>query len=159
VEELHSIVKKGQRDMKKSDKVNFLKAKIVKKLLEFFGEDFRRIEHALSALKHAEQIAEAYSGLDYDVLIASAILHDVGIKPSEEKLGYNNGDTQEKYGPIEAEKLLLEISFPNDKIKKVCEIIGNHHSKSRYDYPELAILKEADAIVNKLEMAERKKGD
>ena len=34
---------------------------------------------------------------------------------------------------------------------KVCEIIGNHHSPSRYDYVELEILKEADRIVNKLE--------
>jgi HD superfamily phosphodiesterase len=129
----------------------YAKAIIVKKLLEFFDEDFRRIEHALSVLKHAERIAEGKSGWDYEVLIAASLLHDVGIKPSEEKHGYNDGPTQEKYGPAEAEKLLRAISFPDDKIKKVCEIIGNHHSKSRFDYPELAILKEADAIVNRLE--------
>jgi hypothetical protein len=33
----------------------------------------------------------------------------------------------------------------------VCEIIGNHHSRSRYDYVELKVLKEADRIVNKME--------
>jgi hypothetical protein len=28
-------------------------------------------------------------------------------------------------------------------------VIGNHHSPSRYDYPELVVLKEADRIVNR----------
>jgi HD superfamily phosphodiesterase len=141
--------------MTKSNMVKHVKAKIVKKLMVFFNEDFRRIEHALAVLKHAERIAETQSGWDYEILIASAILHDVGIKPSEENLGYNNGHTQEQYGPPEAEKLLREISFPQEKINKVCEIIGNHHSKSKYDYSELAILKEADAIVNRLEAEEK----
>jgi HD superfamily phosphodiesterase len=134
--------------------VMYLKAKIVKKLVEFFGDDFRRIEHALSVLNHAERIAEGHSGWDYEVLIAACLLHDVGIKPSEEILGYNNGHTQEQYGPGEAEKLLREISFPEDKLKKVREIVGNHHSKSKYEYPELAILKDADALVNRLESKE-----
>jgi HD superfamily phosphodiesterase len=138
--------------MTKTSTVKYVKAKIIIKLVEFFGNDFRRIDHALAVLKHAERIAETLSGWDYEVLIASAILHDVGIKPSEATLGYNNSHTQEQYGPSEAEKLLREICFPEEKIKKVCEIVGNHHSKSRYNYPELAILKDADAIVNRLEV-------
>jgi len=64
---------------------------------------------------------------------------------------YNNGITQEKYGPPIAEKLLDSINFPPGKTRKVCEIIGNHHSRSHYDYVELKVLKEADRIVNKLE--------
>ncbi len=41
--------------------VTYVKAKIIKKLVEFCGEDFRRIEHALSVLKHAERIAGTHS--------------------------------------------------------------------------------------------------
>ncbi len=41
------------------------------------------------------------------------------------------------------------IDNPLDKIAIVKNIIGNHHSPSRYDYPELAVLKEADSIVNR----------
>ena len=134
--------------------IKYAKAKTVVKLAGFFGEDYRRIEHALSVLKHAERIAEDRTDVDHEVLVAAALLHDVGIKPSEELLGYNNGVTQEKYGPAEAEKLLRGISLPEEKVKKVCEIVGNHHSPSRYDYPELAVLKEADAIVNRLEAKE-----
>ncbi len=88
---------------------------------------------------------------DYEILVASALLHDIGIKQSEEILGYNSGKTQEEYGPSIAEKMLNSIIFSPGKILKVCEIIANHHSPSRHDYIELIILKEADRIVNKLE--------
>ena len=131
--------------------IPYIKAKLVKKLVDFFGSDFRRIEHALSVLGHAEHIAEGRTDLDYEVLVAASLFHDVGIKPSEEKLGYNNGRTQEQYGPPEAERLLRDISFPEEKTKKIRDIVGNHHSPSRFDYPELAIVKQADAIVNRLE--------
>ncbi len=93
------------------------------------------------------------SGADEEVITACALLHDVGIKTSEAELGYNDGKTQEKYGPPAAETLLRRIGFPDDKIPKVREIIGNHHSPSRFDYMELKILKEADQIVNKRESA------
>jgi HD superfamily phosphodiesterase len=131
--------------------MEYCKGKITKLLVSHFQEDFRRITHALEVLKHAEEIADNASGYDYDVLIASALLHDVGIKPSEEIHGYNNGKTQEKYGPPVAKELLESIGFPAEKIARVCEIIGNHHSPSRYDYAELRILKEADRIVNTIE--------
>lgn len=88
---------------------------------------------------------------DFEIVIASALLHDVGIKISEEKLGHNTGKTQEEFGPPVAEELLRAIEFPSDKIEKIKEIIGNHHSPSRYDYIELEILKQADRIVNEKE--------
>ncbi len=131
--------------------MEYIKGKIVKLLVDHFGNDFRRITHALEVLKHSEKIMENTESYDYDILIASALLHDIGIKQSEEVLGYNNGKTQEEYGPPIAEELLKRINFPPEKTTKVCEIIGNHHSRSRYDYLELKILKEADRLVNKLE--------
>lgn len=131
--------------------MDYCKGKITKLLVDYFENDFRRINHALEVLKHAQEIMEKTPDCDYEIVIASALLHDVGIKPSEEKFGYNNGKTQEIYGPPVAASLLKNIGFPNEKIIKVCEIIGNHHSPPRYDYAELKILKEADRIVNKLE--------
>ena len=65
---------------------------------------------------------------DSEIVIACALLHDVGIKQSEEELGFNNGKTQEQYGPPAAEAILGSISFPPQKIQKIKEIIGNHHS-------------------------------
>ena len=130
--------------------MDYCKGKITKLLVDYFGSDFRRITHALEVMKHAEIIMENTPNCDADIVVASALLHDVGIKPSEEKFGYNDGKTQEEYGPPVAEEMLKSIGFPNEKIIKVCEIIGNHHSASRYDYAELKLLKEADRVVNKM---------
>ena len=131
--------------------MDYFKTRVTKLLVEYFGNDSRRISHALEVLKHSELIMENFQCCDYEILVASALLHDIGIKQSEEKLGYNNGKTQEEYGPPIAEKLLNSISFSQSKTIKVCEIIANHHSPLRHDYIELKILKEADRIVNKLE--------
>lgn len=129
--------------------MKYLQAQLVRVLAEYFGPDDRRIEHALRVLHHAKRIIDDHPGCDSDVIIATALLHDVGIKVSEEKHGYNNGKTQEEYGPPVAEGLLNAIGFPAEKIEIVKNIIGNHHSPSRYDYPELGVLKEADQIVNR----------
>lgn len=131
--------------------MQYLRAKLARALIEYFGDDDRRINHALSVLHHTECLMDKFPGCDPDIAIASALLHDVGIKISEEKHGYNNGKTQEKYGPAVAEVLLKGVGFPAAKIEIVTHIIGNHHSPSRYDYPELALLKAADLIVNKAE--------
>ncbi len=132
--------------------MEFTKAKIIRLLVDFFEDDYRRITHALSVLGQAEKIMKDEQDFDEDIVIACALLHDVGIKQSEMDLGYNNGKTQEQYGPPAAEALLKLIDFPEEKLIKVKEIIGNHHSVSKYNYIELRILKEADRIVNQNEM-------
>ena len=66
-------------------------------------------------------------------------------------LQYKNGKTLEEYGPPIAGELFESMSFPPEKIKMVCEITGNHHSCSRYDYVELKAQKEAGRTVNRME--------
>jgi HD superfamily phosphodiesterase len=129
--------------------MKYLRAQLIRILTEYFGPDDRRIEHALRVLHHADHIMTDHPGCDADIVIASALLHDVGIKVSEEKLGVNDGKAQEEYGPPIAEELLNRIGFCPEKTEIVKNIIGNHHSPSRFDYPELAVLKEADLIVNR----------
>lgn len=128
-----------------------LKGRLIKLLVDFFETDYRRIAHAVEVMQQTELLLPHYTDVDREVLLASALLHDVGIKPSEAELGYNDGATQEAYGPAVAQTLLESIHFDSDKTKKVTEIVGNHHSRSRYPYVELEILKLADLIVNRLE--------
>ncbi len=103
----------------------------------------------MRVLHHAEIGLIDHPECDPDIVIASALLHDVGIKVSEEKHGHNNAKTQEQYGPAVAKELLDSIGFPAEKTAIVMDIIGNHHSPSRFDYPELEVLKKADQIVNR----------
>ena len=95
--------------------MEYCKGKIAKLLVDHFQSDFRRITHALEVLKHAERIMEDTQGYDYEIVVASALLHDAGIKPSVEILGYSNGKTQEKYGPLVVAELLKSIDFPPEK--------------------------------------------
>jgi hypothetical protein len=81
---------------------------------------------------------------DPAIVIGSALLHDVGIEISEEGHGFNNGKTQEEYGPPVAGDLLVSIGFFPDNIEIVKHVIGSQHSASRYDYPKLAVLKDAN---------------
>jgi len=136
--------------------MQYLKAHLIEHLISYFENDYRRIEHALSVLFYAEKNAEEAIDIDYEVLIASALLHDVGIKPAEELHGFNNGPLQEELGPPEAKRILDSLGFPKEKTRKVMQLIGNHHSRSRYPYKELEILKKADAVVNKKESAKTK---
>jgi putative nucleotidyltransferase with HDIG domain len=131
--------------------MTYIRAKLIRKLIEFFNDDDRRIEHALRVLYHAENCVSEYPACDRDILIAAALLHDVGIKESEEKLGYNTGKTQEKYGPAIAKRILDETDFPKEKIHLTIDIISRHHSPENDDCCELKILKRADAVVNKTE--------
>lgn len=128
-----------------------LKGRLIKALVDFFDQDYRRICHAVEVLKQSEWLLPHYPDADVEVVLACAVLHDVGIKPSEAELGYNDGKTQEHYGPPIARDLLQQIGFGAAKIDKVADIIGNHHSPSRYDYVELKLLKLADRIVNQLD--------
>ena len=133
--------------------MKYLRARLVRVLVEYYGDDDRRIEHALRVLGCAERIMERRPECDAEVVIAAALLHDVGIKVAEERHGHSSGKTQEEYGPPVAEELLDSIGFPSDRTEIVMNIIGNHHSPPRYDYPELGVLKEADRFVNRAEDA------
>ena len=70
---------------------------------------------------------------------------------AEEQHDRNDGPMQEEYGPPAAEVILRPVGFLEEKIGKVKDIIGNHHSASCFPYPELELLKKADLIVNRAE--------
>jgi putative nucleotidyltransferase with HDIG domain len=141
--EFSSEGKKGEHPLMKH-----LRAKLTRALIEFFEPNEARIDHALRVLCHSDRLFASRPECDEEIVVAAALLHDVGIKISEERHGYNNGQTQEEYGPPVAAGILRAVGFPEAKIEIVANIIGNHHSPSRYPYPELALLKEADRIVN-----------
>ena len=55
-----------------------LKDNLLKEMKQYFGEDENRISHAVEVTRFAEEILKGEDGNE-DVVIASAILHDIGI--------------------------------------------------------------------------------
>lgn len=65
--------------------------------IEFFNGDPKRIQHFIKVHSFARQIAvgEGVSAETLNTLEAAAVVHDVGIKPAEEKYGRCDGKLQE----------------------------------------------------------------
>lgn len=125
-----------------------LTAGLVQAMKNIFGDDSRRINHALTVLKHALKIAEKERNADPGIVIAAAILHDIGIPEAERKYGSSAGVFQEKEGPAIAEPILREIGMDQESIEHVLKIIANHHTARAVDTPEFRVLWDADWLVN-----------
>ena len=119
----------------------------IRALIDFFGPDDRRIEHAFNVTKWAVRIL-AVEGADEDVVLAAALFHDVGIKEAEARFGYNNGKLQEEFGPPIAREILTQLGMPEARIAEVCAVIGSHHTPEGVPGAEFPIIWDADMIVN-----------
>jgi len=119
-------------------------------MILYNGPDALRIQHFLKVYALAKTIgeAEALEQTTQDILEAAAVVHDIGIKISEEKYGKSTGKTQEKEGPAVARKLLEDLGFESSIIKRVCFLVGHHHTYGQIDGWDYQILVEADFLVN-----------
>jgi predicted HD phosphohydrolase len=118
-----------------------------------FGTDQRRVRHALRVLDHAEAILEREGaagpgGVDPRVVVAAALLHDIGIIEAERRHGSSDARYQEEYGPPAARAVLEGMGFGAAATDHVCSIIANHHSGRDIDTPEFRIVWDADRLVN-----------
>jgi len=123
---------------------------LTKKLIEYFGDDVRRINHAMKVYAFAKGIAEieGLCGDTLSVIEAAGLLHDVGIKVSERLYNSSAGHYQEQEGPEIARKIMQQVGLNGEIIERVCYIIGNHHTYSKIDGTDFQILVEADFLVN-----------
>lgn len=109
-----------------------------------------RIQHFTKVHSFASQIGRK-ENLDEEtqlILELTAILHDIGIRPSEEKHGFCNGKMQEEAGPPFAREILESLAIAEHIIKRVCYLIANHHTYDNVDGLDYRILLEADFLVN-----------
>lgn len=132
--------------LKKNIKMNY-EARLILEMKRYFGGDKRRIRHAEDVLSFSKQILKEDPG-DRKVVIASAVLHDVGIKNCELKYGACTGQLQEKEGPPVARKILQGLEYNEKIISEVCLIIGSHHSPGEVNSVNFDILWDADCLVN-----------
>lgn len=131
---------------------------IIEKMVEYFGSDVKRINHALKVWSFSRVIAQK-ENLDNQAkktLLIAAILHDIGIKESERLYGRSDGKYQEKEGPRIAEQMLKDFHIEADVLKRVFYLIGHHHTYSAIEGLDYQILVEADFLVNIGEESMRK---
>ena len=124
-----------------------LKDRLISEMKQYFGDDERRISHALRVTGFAQEILQEEDG-DEDVVIAAAILHDIGIHEAERKYDSSAGRYQEIEGPPIAREILKRQGLEESFVEEVCEIVGNHHSPKNVDTSNFRIVYDADWLVN-----------
>jgi HD superfamily phosphodiesterase len=137
--------------------MNDIKARLIERMKGYFGDDERRIRHALRVTEYAERILEHEKEAEGKIVIAAAILHDIGIHEAERKHGSTAGRYQEMEGPPIAREIMLQERLPGEMIEEVCRIIAHHHTPGVVDTIEFRVVYDADLIVN-LEDKEIKRG-
>src|SRR5512146_3547760 len=93
---------------------------------DYFGSDQRRIDHALRVTDFARRLLLHEPG-DRELVLATALLHDIGIPEAERKHGSAAGHLQEIEGPPVAREILLTLGYDEPFIAEVCPIIASHH--------------------------------
>ncbi|MBN1924958.1 MAG: HD domain-containing protein [Prolixibacteraceae bacterium] len=123
---------------------------VLKKMIVYYGDDVKRINHALKVYGFASCIARQDKLSEEEILIVdiASILHDIGIKEAERKHNSSNGKYQEIEGPPVARELLADIDVKDEILERICYLIGNHHSYQKIDGLDFQILVEADFLVN-----------
>lgn len=142
-QQLVASAKKGHAQ----DKYKTKKELLIYEMEKYFGQDQKRINHAKKVLSFAEQLLEKENA-DSLVVIASAILHDIGIHKAEEKYKSSSGNYQEMEGPPIARGIMEKLHFKKEVIDEVCLIIANHHSPGKIDTVNFRALYDADWLVN-----------
>jgi hypothetical protein len=123
---------------------------IIDKMIGYFGNDIKRINHALKVYGFAKAVAagEGVEGETLECLEAAAVLHDIGIHEAQRRHNSTAGEFQELEGPTIASVILKELNFNERLIDRVCYLVGNHHSYSKIEGIDFRILVEADFLVN-----------
>ena len=126
------------------------KSNLINEMIKYYEGDVKRINHFLKVFSFAKTIGEM-ENLDsgkQDLLEIAAIVHDIGIKVSEQKYNSSSGKYQQIEGPPIAKNLLEQLNFSDLVVNRVCYLVGHHHTYNAIDDIDFQILVEADFLVN-----------
>ena len=120
-------------------------------MIDYNNGDPKRIQHTTKVHAYASMIGSS-EGLDEETLFileSAALVHDIGIRASEQKYGHQNGKLQEQEGPAVAREMLTRIGgYSERQIERICWLVGHHHTYHVCEDLDYQILIEADFIVN-----------
>lgn len=126
------------------------KSVLINEMIKYYASDVKRINHFMKVYSFAKTIGEMekVDCLNQEVLEIAAIVHDIGIKLSEQKYNSSSGKYQQIEGPALAKELLEKLDFEDTIISRVCFIVGHHHTYTAIDGIDFQILVEADFLIN-----------
>ncbi len=124
-----------------------LASRLITEMKALFGRDQKRIAHALAVFQHAKALVRKEGG-DPRVVLAAAVLHDIGIHEAERRHGSTAGRYQEIEGPPIARKIMEDIGLDAETVEHACRIVGSHHTGRDIDTIEFRILWDSDWLVN-----------
>ncbi len=130
-----------------AERDDLLKDRVAIEMKRYFGQDFKRIGHAASVARYAEQIAKEEKG-NPAVVLCAAYLHDIGIHEAERKHNSTAAKYHQKEGPPIARDILTRLGTREEFVEEVCDIIGHHHHPGNKETLSFKILYDADLIVN-----------
>ena len=120
-------------------------------MIDYNNGNPKRIQHTTKVHAYASMIGRI-EGLDEETLFileSAALVHDIGIRASEQKYGHQNGKLQEQEGPAVAREMLTRIGgYSERQIERICWLVGHHHTYHVCEDLDYQILIEADFIVN-----------
>ena len=120
-------------------------------MIDYNNGDPKRIQHTTKVHAYASMIGRI-EGLDEETLFileSAALVHDIGIRASEQKYGHQNGKLQEQEGPAVAREMLTRLGgYSERQIERICWLVGHHHTYNVCEDLDYQILIEADFLVN-----------
>ncbi len=127
-----------------------MNTQLIYSITEYYSGDPARIQHFMKVYEYAKLIGqqERLDAETQHILETAAIVHDIGIKPAEEKYHSSASNYQELEGPPVAEKLLISLLYKKEIVDRVTYLVGRHHTYDRIDGKDYQILVEADFLVN-----------
>jgi len=136
--------------------MNIQHATLLSAMIHYDKGDALRIQHLIKVHGFAAAIGrlERLDENELFILETAAILHDIGIHPSEQKYGSSDGKYQELEGPAEADQLMRRVGgYTETQMERVKYLVGHHHTYTHIDGLDYQILIEADFLVNLFENA------
>ncbi|MHB1346824.1 MAG: HD domain-containing protein [Candidatus Humimicrobiaceae bacterium] len=116
-------------------------------MMEVFDYDNIHINHTYRVLDYAMEIADAEHA-DLNIVVLSAILHDIGIPACKNKYNSIEGQLQEIEGPPIAKNILESLKLDKELVQEVCGIVGCHHSPGEIETINFKVMWDADWLAN-----------
>lgn len=88
------------------------------------GREQHNFQHALRDLYRALKIAETEEDVNYEILIPSVILHDIGATEDDYK-------KHEEIGPKIAKRDLPEFGYSEEEIEEIAHCIRTHSGRKK----------------------------